>query len=388
MQCIFRRSIVSIFTSVVLICSLASASVSALGGGIGGRPANPDPSNPRSASIFVYTLAEGASKQDQVRISNSGDQPQTIELYAVDGTTTNTGSLACRQQVEAKNDVGSWVSLASSEVTLAPKQDTAVDFTVAVPTLATPGEHDGCLVFQQKNDEGQVTGNIRILTRQALRIAITVPGAIHKSVSLANFTVQQAASGITLGTTIANSGNVSADTNVQTTIRTVFGNTIYRNGGSYPVFGGKTLQLQFVDEKKPFWGGFYLAQATIQYDKRPGVFGLTDKIQLITLHGARHVIFVRPAPVVSIGTIVAVCGLGWFIFRRVRQRRQLRRNQREWESYAVIAGDTLETIALARHTSWQRLAKVNQLKPPYQLAPGQAIKVPARTLPRKSKKGE
>ena len=54
-------------------------------GGIGGRPANPDPNNPRTESIFIYTLDKGASKQDQVLVSNGSSETKTVELYTVDG---------------------------------------------------------------------------------------------------------------------------------------------------------------------------------------------------------------------------------------------------------------------------------------------------------------
>jgi len=62
--------------------------VSASANGIGGRPANPDPNNPRTSSIFIYNLPGGASKSDQLYVQNGSDKEETIEVYSVDGTVT------------------------------------------------------------------------------------------------------------------------------------------------------------------------------------------------------------------------------------------------------------------------------------------------------------
>ena len=48
--------------------------------GIGGRPANPDPNNPRTSSIFIYNLSGGASKSDQLYVQNGSDKEETIEV--------------------------------------------------------------------------------------------------------------------------------------------------------------------------------------------------------------------------------------------------------------------------------------------------------------------
>jgi len=55
--------------------------------------ANPDPDNPRTQSIFIYTLQPGQSKSDQLYLSNGGNTDETVELYAVDGTVSNTGAV-------------------------------------------------------------------------------------------------------------------------------------------------------------------------------------------------------------------------------------------------------------------------------------------------------
>ena len=57
----------SLATMVVAAGVLWPSSV--LAAGIGSRPANPDPNNPRTQSIFIYQLNRGASKSDQLTMT-------------------------------------------------------------------------------------------------------------------------------------------------------------------------------------------------------------------------------------------------------------------------------------------------------------------------------
>jgi hypothetical protein len=374
----------STFSLTLFIIALSTMSVNALGG-VGGKPANPDPANPRSSSIFIYTLKPGAQKQDQVLLTNSSAKSQTIQLYAVDATTTNTGSLACKQQVETSTDVGGWVTVDEPEVTLNPNQEKTVGFSIQVPDSASPGEHGGCLVFQQKSDEGEVQGNIRIRTRQAVRIAITVPGEIHKVLSIEQFQVTTPNRQPLYAVTIKNTGNVSADTNVQLTAKNIFGHTVYKNGGAYPVFGGNKLALQFQDKQQPFWGGFFTAQAIVQYDKRPGVFSLKDSAQLVTLTSNTVRYFVAPSPIALLLICAPLVTIALYVGWHAKRTRVIRHQQKHWRQYVVQNDDTLETIAKAHGITWKKLATVNKLSPPYQLHAEQSIKVPSVSYKKEQK---
>ena len=140
-----KNSLWSKVIGVAMIAGLIlSASVSA--NGIGGRPANPDPNNPRTSSIFIYNLSGGASKSDQLYVQNGSDKEETIEVYSVDGTVTTTGDMTCKEKSEDKVGAGKWVSISKKEVTLGANENTLVDFTVNVPSKADVGEHNACMV--------------------------------------------------------------------------------------------------------------------------------------------------------------------------------------------------------------------------------------------------
>src|SRR5574344_1228113 len=105
MKATFRKRFAKIGLATLLVGSVFSQTVF---GAVGGRPANPDPDNPRTRSIFIYTLKAGESKSDQIYLSNNGDTAETVELFAVDGTVSNTGAYTCKQNVEPREDVGAW----------------------------------------------------------------------------------------------------------------------------------------------------------------------------------------------------------------------------------------------------------------------------------------
>lgn len=304
---------------VALACIIALTSTSAVfaAGGIGGRPANPDPDNPRTQSIFLYTLNRGESRADQIFLSNGGESEETVRLYTVDGVVTNTGSYTCEQESEERDGVGSWVTLATNEVTLAAKATMTLDFNVTVPENADVGEHNGCIAIQKRDDPGEVTGNLRIQTRQAVRMAIVIPGDIHRKVEIDSFKATTQLNRQDYKVVLKNSGNVSADVDLKLRLKDVFGNTVYMNGGQQPVLADKSLQLNYQGEYRPFFGGWYVASADIAYDKRAGVYGTLDPSALLRASAPSIVIFVWPSIwlFVILG-ILAILAAGYFVGRR------------------------------------------------------------------------
>lgn len=359
------------------LLSLVPLSVSAIAtGGIGGRPANPDPNNPRTQSIFIFTAAKGETKKDVVLVSNNSDKKQVIELYAVDGIVTNTGAYTCSQQSEPRQSVGSWITLDKSSVTLGPGKTEEVGFTLAMPQSADVGEHNGCIVFQLAEDEGEATGSVRIRTRQALRVVTTVPGNLHRSVDISSFSFGNQDGGQLYTLNLKNSGNVSADVDAKVYLTSLFGKIIYQNGGGYPIMANQKLDLNFVNEKPPLFGGWFNINAKIFYDSRAGTFGTGSSKNLVTKSGSTQLVFLAPTTVGAL--ILAAFGIvitGSITLLFVR-RRLLENTHIDWAEYKVRKGESLQHIADKYNIHWKRLASVNTLTPPYTLLTGQVVRVP------------
>lgn len=358
-------------------------SASAATGGLGGKPANPDPAVPRTKDIFIYTLKASDTKNDAVIVTNNTDETQTIELYPTDAVITNTGAFSCEQRVEKKSDVGAWIKLSKNEVTLAPGTNQEVPFVVTIPAQADVGEHNGCLAFEPKDNKGEVEGNVRIRTRSAVRVAVTIPGDLKKKVDITSFNVSTKPGGEQeYNLRIDNTGNVSADTTSYVTLRSLIGTEVYSNKGTYPVLAGNKYDVIFGNDKKPFWGGWYRASASISYDSRAGSFGVKDSQNLVTKYTSSKYIFVSPDPiavaayfVILIASILAVL---YVLYRRHEKRDALR----NWGLHAVKHGETIQSLAEAHDVSWKKLAKINNIKPPYALHEGDKLKIPKKNSKR------
>lgn len=348
-------------------------------GGFGGRPANPDPSNPRSESIFIYTIEGGEAKEDQVLVTNNSDEEATISIYAVDGVTTNTGAYTCRQKSEARTGVGEWLQLSESVITLGSMERRLVDFTLTMPENADVGEHNGCIVFESADDEGEAVngGAVRLRTRSAVRVVSTIPGELHRNIEIDSFAAATASGGKQhYELTLQNNGNVSADVDTKVTLTNMFGDVVYENGGGYPVFANQKLDVNFTNNEPPFWGGWFRAKASISYDKRAGTFGTGNTAELVTKEAEEITLFIRPTPlaliIIAMPFTLLLGVLIWLMVRRIARRRA----EKQWGEYVVKDGDTIEGVALVYKVRWQKLASINKIKAPYSLRKGQKLKVP------------
>ena len=377
-----RGVLLSVVMGLVAVMPLTAMAVSS--GGIGGRPANPDPTNPRSQSIFIYTLDHGATKSDQIYVNNAGEESATILLYAVDGITSNTGAYTCKQKAEPATDLGAWLKLSKTEVTLAAKQNVLVDFTLTMPKDADVGEHNGCIVFQSKDDPGQVSGGgVRVQTRQAVRVVATVPGDLRREVSIESFTATSAGTKQDYAFKLKNEGNVSADVDAKVRVTDWFGNVAFEDGGSNPVIANRTLEAHYASQLQPFFGGFYKVQVVASYDKRAGRLGVSDQSQLITKKSEEKVIFIQPSIWAIILAILLLIGIVFMIIRSSRRRRAKQPRtgagqQRLWGKYEVKSGDTLASLARKYAVSTEKLATLNKLSASSTLTPGQHIYVPRK----------
>ncbi|MBU0648194.1 DUF916 domain-containing protein [Patescibacteria group bacterium] len=151
-------------------------------------PQNWDGSNELTKHWFIYNLANGATHQDTVVIENMGDSDLSVKIYAVDALTTTEGAFALENEEEEKNDVGAWVNVEGSELDLGPREKGTVNFSITIPEDASPGEHMGGIVVENKKiKEGEL---LNLKTRVGVRMIETVPGEIVKKVNIGDINVE------------------------------------------------------------------------------------------------------------------------------------------------------------------------------------------------------
>lgn len=366
------------FVYTILIAVIISASfalpVSALEyNKIGGRPAYPDPDNPRTESIFIHTLEPGLSKEDGIRVINNTQTTQTIAVYATDSASSTDGGFACKQQSEAKTSVGSWIRLDKNTVTLEAGTNEIVPFTISVPVNAGVGEHNGCILMQKIEPESDdKKAGINLSIRTGLRVAITVPGDIIQSLQFVDFEVErrEKGRGFLLSPIVLNDGNVSVDADVSIVTRSIFGFVHQRHGGSFPVLRGEETRWAF-ELKKPFWGGLYFSKAVLDYVPR----GQDVSVDSVRLKSKPVFFFSFPAFWGLVLELLFAFVVFIFILN-VRNRKKIKRwVETSWVRYKADSNDTLQSLARKHAIPWEFLARVNGIKPPYDIS-GRALRVP------------
>jgi hypothetical protein len=296
-------------------------------GGIGGVPAYPDRNNERSKSIFILEIPAGTRKSNGILVSNNNPETKTIWVYPADGIRSSDGSLACTQKDEPTSQVGSWITMRESEITLEPYTSKLVEFAINVPRNSSVGEHNGCIVVQEKKapDPNQQSG-IALSFRAATRIAITVPGdkvreleIIENKLSLSKrFTDENNDKQISIirnEVTIKNLGNVSIDTAINISLQ----NVIFRSqkevvNNNYSLFRETEATYNF-EYVRPFWGGIYKSNLTVSYDaSNKATIGMDTDNEKTNIFQSSNILLISPHPIVIVSLILLICAIAGLVY--------------------------------------------------------------------------
>lgn len=344
-------------------------------GGLGGKPAYPISENERSKSIFIYNLEPGTSKEDGVLVINNTEETKEIIVYSTDSEKSSDGSFACKQYSEPKDGVGKWLDL-EEELILESYQTKVIDFTINVPDNASVGEENGCILIQEKELNSTESG-VSLSFRTGLRVAVTIPGEQVRELIFNSLEAGQKPDGIiTAKIDIENKGNVSIDTNIRVRSSYLFGIIANEVNNEYPIFRGEVSTFNF-ELPRPFWGGFITVLAEAEYDSSDQAsIGIDSSSPKTLINGGSYTLFSFPelgALVIELCILLIIFGLIAFLYRKKRFKSLVKET---WRDYVVQENENINTIADDNKINWKQLAKVNKLKPPYQLSKGDVIKVP------------
>jgi hypothetical protein len=201
----------------LLLATNGAALAQAPPGGFSLRPANPDPNLPISQAYFVYAIAAGTSRGDEVLAINAGDQPITLDVYAVDALTGATTGAVYANRGTAPTAAGAWVVLPETRVTVPAGSTARVPFDVNVPAGTRPGQYLAGLVAQPSAGAARPTaapaskaGQFAVTTtaRVVVAVAVTVPGELERRISVTGVRATEGVSGTQLAVGIRNDGNV------------------------------------------------------------------------------------------------------------------------------------------------------------------------------------
>lgn len=135
--------------------------------------------DPGERAAFSYNATGGAGVKDAVVVSNFGDQPLTLHIYANDAINTTDGGFDLRPSAEAPTDSGAWVKFDDPKTfqTVPAKSKIELPFTLSVPSNASPGDHAAGIVAALTMPSTDGKGNrVNVEQRVGSRIYLRVAG--------------------------------------------------------------------------------------------------------------------------------------------------------------------------------------------------------------------
>ncbi|MFE2542490.1 WxL protein peptidoglycan domain-containing protein [Actinacidiphila glaucinigra] len=288
--------------------------------------------------FFTLEADPGTTLRDKVSVSNLSGEPMTFRLYGADAyNTPRDGGFAVRGADEKNTDVGSWVRLARSSITIPARTRADVPFTVTVPADASPGDHPGAIVALDTR-VGTAPGDVRVGIRRAVgaRIYLRVAGP-----GLAALTVENVAVGhggplfpgtgdshATIRYTLVNRGNVSITPRLAVTARGLFGRTLLdRPARTLPL---ELLPGRRVELTEP-WSG------APQFDRVTVRLRVTAVRADVDETGGASFLAV---PWAAVGLVLALLGGLVLLLLRIRARRRAAEADPAAQEDPYRAGDT------------------------------------------------
>ncbi|WP_326575558.1 DUF916 domain-containing protein [Actinacidiphila glaucinigra] len=288
-------------------------------------------------SFFTLEADPGTTLRDKVSVSNLSGEPMTFRLYGADAyNTPRDGGFAVRGADEKNTDVGSWVRLARSSITVPARTRADVPFTVTVPADASPGDHPGAIVALDTR-VGTASGDVRVGIRRAVgaRVHLRVAGPGLAALTVENVGVGHGGplipgtrdSHATIRYTLVNRGNVSITPRLAVTARGLFGRTLLdRPARTLPL---ELLPGQRVELTEPWPGAPQFDRVTVRL-RVTAVRGDVDETG-----GASFL----AVPWAAVGLALALLG-GLVLLLRIRARRRAAETEPPAQEDPYRAGDT------------------------------------------------
>jgi hypothetical protein len=216
-----RNRVAAVVSTVALVAStgvavLASPATAATKG-TDTVNASPAPGSKLAPNTHYYRLVAGpgASVTQTVHVINKNKHAIDVRIAGLDGYTSDaTGAAYTTPGREAKH-TGTWIVVATPELTLQPGETRDVDFTLHVPPNTKPGEYLGAVGLWVPLESSSTTlpgGNragfaVTLQGERVIAVEVVVPGPTHASLAVSSVKPVAAPDGLRLMIGIANTGN-------------------------------------------------------------------------------------------------------------------------------------------------------------------------------------
>jgi hypothetical protein len=161
---------------------------------------------------FKLRVAPGHSaRAGSIELRNPTGRTLHVVLAAVDGQTLDTLGSAYAPVGSPAHGSTSWLRVGSPSVTLAPGRRAVVPISVAVPSVAAPGDYLSGVSIEALDQTPQHTERGRVsiasVDRYAIGVEVSLPGARRPAIQFTGVTLERQPSGLTFLLAVRNTGN-------------------------------------------------------------------------------------------------------------------------------------------------------------------------------------
>ena len=174
---------------------------------------------PDNRGIYLFGATPGGRILNHVAVINYSDQTASFLIRGTDAVNTPQGGFAALPINERSHDLGAWIALPTSDltVTLRPRTTLIVPFLIEVPKDATPGDHIGVITATLVSSVISKSGQrLHLLQTIGSRIFLRVSGPLHPSLKVTGLAVHNQGTLDPIGTdkakityTVSNTGNIA-----------------------------------------------------------------------------------------------------------------------------------------------------------------------------------
>jgi hypothetical protein len=148
---------------------------------------------PDSRGYFSVSATPGAHVEDHVAVRNYSTQPLTLTLHTGDGLNTPSGDFALQPPTAVSRQVGTWIRLPRSLLSMAvpPRGFVIVPFAIVIPSNAQPGDHAGGIIATLESFAQSKSGQrYRLLQNVGSRVFIRISGALDARLTVEHLKVR------------------------------------------------------------------------------------------------------------------------------------------------------------------------------------------------------
>lgn len=226
-----RAVAIALVAGAVLALGAPTAAVAADNGDWSVLPTPAEDAGASRRTAFYLDARPGASLEDTVTVTNLTERTLEFELHAADAyNTPRDGSFALRQAEDEQVDIGSWIDLEATTLSVPPESAVEVPFTITVPDNAAPGDHTGGLVALDPTISRLEGGSGDFGVRRAVGVRLylrvegpTIPGIRVDDVAVTGPRAALASEATDLTFTLANTGNLQLVPDLEVRARGLFG---------------------------------------------------------------------------------------------------------------------------------------------------------------------